>query len=231
MAIKGVFVDFYGTCVHEDNEAVELISNEIYETSVLNAGRRNICEFWWNEFSQLFNNACDNTFQNKRNLMTMAIASTVHEFKSSADPVHLAEFMFKQWQRPNIFAETKAFFEKCPYPIYILSNADRNDIECAVSYHKLTPQAIITSEDAFAYKPRKEFFTYALNQLGFAAYDVIHIGDTISSDVVGAFQVGIDVIWLNRYKKPVSEFLDKTMVSESLMDSLKIIEVLDSKNE
>lgn len=222
MAIKAFLLDFYGTAVHEDDEAVELICNEIYNTCVSNEDITDISQYWWNEFSALFSHSYGDGFDSKRSLMLQSIEKTVEYFNSTANPTMLAKNMFKLWQRPAIFTDTKKFFEQSPVPICIVSNADIKDIDCAISYHKLEPDLIITSEDARCYKPRSDIFKLALSQLQLDPTEVLHIGDTISSDVVGAFQAGIDVVWLNRKSKPISDLLDPTMVCTSLLDIFKL---------
>lgn len=111
--------------------------------------------------------------------------------------------MFAHWVQPPIFEEAKHFFETCPLPLYIVSNIDRNDILQAVHYHGLTPVGIITSEDARAYKPRKEMFEYALKSARVSETEVIHIGDSLSSDVNGAGACGIHSVWINRSGREV----------------------------
>lgn len=64
------------------------------------------------------------------------------------------------WLKPPIFKESKKFFQKCAVPIYIVSNIDRADILAVLKFHGLKPSAVFTSEDARAYKPRKEFFCF-----------------------------------------------------------------------
>ena len=49
-----------------------------------------------------------------------------------------------------------------------------------------------------AYKPHKEVFAYALKISGHAASEVIHIGDSVVSDVNGAFAAGITPVLIDR---------------------------------
>ena len=102
--------------------------------------------------------------------------------------------MFKHWIKPPIFEEAKQFFEICPVPIYIVSNIDRDDILKAIEFHGLTPTEVFTSEDAKSYKPRKELFEFALKSVGLPAEQIVHIGDSLNSDINGALAVGINAI-------------------------------------
>jgi len=69
----------------------------------------------------------------------------------------------------------------------------------------LKPAGVFTSEDAKSYKPRKELFEYALKYTGLSADEVVHIGDSLSSDIRGAASVGIKAIWVNRSNREVPE--------------------------
>ena len=75
----------------------------------------------------------------------------------------------------------------------------------AIEFHGLKPDGVFTSEDAKSYKPRKELFELALKSTGLMPEEVVHIGDSMSSDVKGASALGIDTIWLNRSKRNVPE--------------------------
>lgn len=88
-------------------------------------------------------------------------------------------------------------------PVYIVSNIDREDILSAIQYHKFSVAGVFTSEDARSYKPRPELFQLALAETGLAPHDVVHLGDSLSSDVNGASSQGISTLWLNRNNKPV----------------------------
>lgn len=198
--VKAFFLDFYGTVVHEDGEVVKKISQLIYETGKAESPSE-VDSFWWKDFQNLFNNSYGNRFETQRVLEKKSIKHTLEKFASNENINRLSNYMFEHWVKPPIFEESKKFFEVSPLPIYIVSNIDTNDILRAVEFHQLSPSGVFTSEDAKAYKPRKELFELALNTTGLRADEVIHIGDSLSSDVKGASSVGIKAIWLNRFNK------------------------------
>lgn len=200
--VKAVFLDFYGTVVHEDGEVIKKITEIIMETGCARNGSE-IGAFWWNEFQTMFINSYGTTFETQRELEYKSLEKTLNKFKSNANPVELSEMMFEHWIKPPIFNESKEFFNKCPVPIYIVSNIDTADILSALEYHGLNPVGVFTSEDARAYKPRKELFQMALQSVGLNGNEVVHIGDSLSSDVKGAGELGINTIWVNRSSKEV----------------------------
>lgn len=200
--IKAVLIDFYGTVVHEDGEIIKKITEKIIETGSVDDGNQ-IGGFWWNEFQTMFMNAYGAAFETQRELEYRSLAKTINEFQSDADPKALSEMMFTHWTKPPIFEESKEFFERCPAPIFIVSNIDRADLLSALEYHGLKPAGVFTSEDAKSYKPRKELFELALRSTGLKASEVVHIGDSFTSDVKGAGALGIRTIWVNRAGKEV----------------------------
>lgn len=214
--IKAIFIDFYGTVVYEDGEIVRKISKKIYETGNAESVSQ-IDSYWWNSFRTLFENSYGVNFETQRELETRSLIDTIKYFGSSEDGEKLSNEMFTYWVKPPIFEESKQFFQECPVPIYIVSNIDRADILAAIEYHGLSPRDVFTSEDAKSYKPRKELFELALNKTGLAADEVLHIGDSLSSDVKGASLAGINPIWINRNGKAIP---DKVTAVSNLLEVL-----------
>ena len=193
---------FYGTVVHEDGEVIKQVSQEIYSTGKV-TDKSEIGTYWWNEFQKAFNSAYEDSFETQRKLEYESLKKTIEYFNSTANAKELSDLMFAHWIKPPIFEESKQFFEMCPVPIYVVSNIDRDDVLKAIEYHGLKPNGIFTSEDAKSYKPRKELFQFALNSTGWSAEQVVHIGDSLSSDIKGASAVGINAIWINRSKREI----------------------------
>ena len=202
--IKAVFIDFYGTVVHEDGDIVRKISQEIFDTGIA----KNLSEidsYWWKAFQTAFISAYGDSFETQRQLEYQSLYKTIQHFHSTADARAMSELMFEHWIKPPIFEEAKQFFEKCPVPIYIVSNIDRDDILKAIEFHGLNPTEVFTSEDAKSYKPRKELFEFAIKNVGLPAEQIVHIGDSLNSDINGASSVGINAIWVNRSNRKIPE--------------------------
>ncbi|MCR5279994.1 MAG: HAD family hydrolase [Lachnospiraceae bacterium] len=202
MGNKAFFVDFYGTIVHEDGEVIKKITDIIYKTG-RDADPSEVDAFWWKDFQTMFMNSFGETFETQRNLEEKSLVHTLEHFGSDADAKELSNMMFAHWIKPPIFEDSKEFFEKTPLPVFIVSNIDTADILQAIAYHDLHPAGLFTSEDARSYKPRKELFELALKSIGLSPDEVIHIGDSVSSDIQGATKVGISALWLNRFGKDI----------------------------
>ena len=201
---QAIFLDFYGTVVFEDGEVISKIEKIIFDTGVAETTKE-IGSFWWKEFYNTFIESYGDSFRTQREIEYESLAKTIAHFQSTADAKKLSEEMFAYWQKPPIFEEAKEFLAKSPVPVYIVSNIDTQDIVEAMKYHGLTAAGVFTSEDARSYKPRNELFAYALEKTGLKPEQVVHIGDSLSSDVKGASEMGIDVIWVNRSGREVPE--------------------------
>lgn len=202
--MKAVFIDFYGTVVHEDGKVIKRVSQEIFDTGKVK-DKSEIGSYWWNEFQTAFISAYGDNFETQRELEYKSLEKTIQHFDSSASAEKLSSLMFAHWTEPPIFEEAKHFFEICPVPVYVVSNIDRCDVLKAIDFHGLKPMGVFTSEDARSYKPRKELFEFALKNTGLSAEQVVHIGDSLNSDVKGASSVGISAIWVNRSNREIPE--------------------------
>ena len=61
---------------------------------------------------------------------------------------------------------------------------------------------LVVSEEVGVAKPDARVFEAALSRLGGTADEAVMIGDSWSSDILGATGLGIRAIWLNRYDRP-----------------------------
>jgi 2-haloacid dehalogenase len=58
--------------------------------------------------------------------------------------------------------------------------------------------AVITAQQARAYKPSLKIFELALSRTGVPAHRILHVGQSIYHDVVPAQSLGLATIWVNR---------------------------------
>ena len=115
----------------------------------------------------------------------------------------------------------KAFFEKCPHPIYIISNNGEEYIAEAMRINGISAAGIVTADMVRAYKPHPMLFQKALEVSSCAADEVVHIGDSITSDVNGAKAVGIKPILLDRDGKYGKQDVPSV---KSLLEALELIQ-------
>lgn len=226
MKYRAVFLDFYGTLVHEDDDIIPLICERIRESASIECMNQEIGRYWWSEFSRIFRSSHGEGFKLQRTIGLESLAETIRHFGSGARAEEIIGLQFEHWIRPRLYPDTKPFLDslrRTGTPVYILSNIDRSDIEYAVSYHGIHAQGILTSEDARAYKPRPELFRKALMQYQLKADEVIHIGDSLTSDVQGAQSLGIAAMWLNRLGKPQAEGIEPDYICTTLDQAQQVL--------
>ena len=59
--------------------------------------------------------------------------------------------------------------------------------------------ALVTSEECGVAKPQAAIFRCALERLDVAAHEAVMVGDSWANDVVGAANLGMRAVWLNRH--------------------------------
>lgn len=222
MDIKAIFMDFYGTVVREAEESLVEICHRIKEESKIDATFEEIGYYWTKEFNQLLMASHGDQFQKQRDVSAASLRNTITKFQSSATEDELLELMFYQWKNPIIYSDALEFFGKNTLPVYILSNVDQADIKEAMNVLGIQVEGVITSEDVKAYKPHQHMFEYALKQSGYAPGEVLHVGDSLTSDVQGANQVGIKSVWLNRSGKPITGTNQPNYNIQSLNEMIQI---------
>lgn len=202
---RALLLDFYGTLVHEDTDVVDFICREVSRNAPA-ASPADVARTWWSAFTALTRASYGPGFRLQRDLARISLAETVTCHRSAADPGTLLETQFAYWQHPQIHPDTRELLATT-LPVCVVSNIDRADLAAALDHHELTGRfpLLVTSQDARAYKPRPEMFTTALGLLGLSPHEVMHVGDSLSSDVAGAAALGIPVAWVNRQKRPAPE--------------------------
>jgi putative hydrolase of the HAD superfamily len=83
-------------------------------------------------------------------------------------------------------------------------------------------ETVVLSEDAGANKPSKQFFDYAFRVTGAKPETTLMIGDNYNTDILGAQQAGLAVIFFNRFPEyPAPAPVDYEVTS--LCDIMKIL--------
>ena len=202
--IKALFFDFYGTIVYEDGIVIDEITTIISDTGD-GTKKSTIGTYWWHIFQESYMNSFGDGFKTQRELEIKSLEMTLKKFGSNASADELSKKMFEYWRKPPIFKDAANFLALCDIPYYIVSNIDTDDVMAAIRYHSLTPVKVFTSEDAKSYKPRSELFRMALKETNLKPQEIVHIGDSLSSDIKGAANLEINTIWINRNNKEIPD--------------------------
>lgn len=90
------------------------------------------------------------------------------------------------------------------FELYIVTNGDSTTQSKRLKDSGLAPffKNVFVSEDAGFQKPKKEFFDFAFKQIeNFEKEKSIIIGDSLTADITGGHDVGMDTCWINTREK------------------------------
>jgi FMN phosphatase YigB (HAD superfamily) len=83
---------------------------------------------------------------------------------------------------------------------------------------------IFVSEDVGIPKPATEFFDYCFEKLDNPdKASVILIGDSLSADIKGGYNYGLETIWFNKSNDDMPEDITPTYIVTKLSDIEKIL--------
>jgi 2-haloalkanoic acid dehalogenase type II len=198
MRIKALFLDFYGTLVHEDDEIVRKMCERICNESPCRPETGEIKNYWWELFSSSCASSFGDGFMLQRDIELKSLEAVLRRFEYCGGAGGLSEELFRYWARPSLFDDTLHFLNTIDIPVCIVSNIDRKDLYSAVEFNNIKAESLLTSEDVRSYKPRPEIFLKALELMKVRPEEALHVGDSLACDIAGAGRLGINTCWLNR---------------------------------
>jgi 2-haloacid dehalogenase/putative hydrolase of the HAD superfamily len=194
---RALLVDFYGTLVAEDDVLVARIAQQIVAASGHGVSASEVSSRWHRRFLELCAACHGARFRTQREIELESLAETARDYDASVDVASLADELFAYWAAPTPLEGAAEFL--CGYtgPLCVVSNIDSAELHAAIHGLGWELEHVVTSEGCRAYKPRPEMFRFALAALGCEPSEVLHVGDSLGSDVTGASRLGIDVAWVN----------------------------------
>jgi 2-haloalkanoic acid dehalogenase type II len=195
---QAILLDFYGTVVHEDSAPIQCICNQVAAASPLGIGDEEVRAYWGQAFRQLLATSHGAAFRPQKDVEHVSLLQALRHFQADLDGGTLSEVLYRHWRQPELYPESLEVLADCPVPVCLVSNTDEAELQQALAYNGLHFEWIVTSEGSRAYKPRPEMFQCALDMLGLPASAVLHVGDSLGSDVRGARAMDIRVLWVNR---------------------------------
>ena len=203
MSYKALFIDFYGTLATEDDLIIAEIVQAIASQSPISSDIKQIGRDWYQHFLTQCASRFGNTFRTQRDIELESLEFIFDKYQTRLAAAHASEKLFAHWQAPQPFADVGPFLQKNTLPICIVSNIDTDDLRQAIDNAGWSFKNLVTSEQCRSYKPRPEMFERALQTMDCQPDVVLHIGDSLASDVAGAHKLGIATAWLNRKNKPL----------------------------
>ncbi len=136
-------------------------------------------------------------------------------------PITLAE---KSYLMDGALEICKYLYGK--YKLYVVTNGKKSVQDGRFNPSPLAPMfdGVFVSEEIGFEKPRREYFDAVASKIeGFSIDEAIIIGDSLTSDITGGINYGIDTCWFNPQGKAVPEKMNITYVINSLDELTNIL--------
>jgi 2-haloalkanoic acid dehalogenase type II len=192
MAIKAVTFDAYGTLLR--NEDLTLIPRRMVADHDLAARVEDVWRAWIDLYLEVTQTP---PFRTLREIQAQILARVLRRLGVDADPAPYVDLFFRITTRAELYPEALDVLNALgPLPAAVLSNADH---EHRVTWNFAWPvRLVVISEAVRAYKPNRLMFQAALEGLGLAPHEVLHVGDSEVDDIQGAKAAGLRAAWVNR---------------------------------
>jgi len=104
--------------------------------------------------------------------------------------------------------------------LVFLSNGNSDPERCGL---KDRFDLVIMAQDVGVQKPDKKIFEIAASQANFKLANLLHVGDSLESDVAGANHAGAKSVWLNRDDRPNQTDIEPDYEITSLLEIPNIL--------
>lgn len=217
--IKAVFLDYTGTIIEEGGpDGMEMLKR-CWKNSDIESMEAMLA-YWWKLIKAYEAVSYKESYITEDEIVDRALAECAEKIHLKENFAELHRLCQRFWMYAPAFPDTKEFFDKCSVPIFVISNNGFSYVEEGMRDKDLHPAGIICGDMVRAYKPHEEIFLKALEVSGLNAEEVIHIGDSVTSDVAGAVRAGITPVLLDRQGDKSCEGV--TMI-HSLTEALPLI--------
>lgn len=194
----GLLIDFYGTIAAGDREAVEATCLRIVDACGLPVTPPEFAVLWGERYFATVARSNHEAFRTLYQCELASLVETLTDFGQYPDPAPFLIDLEEYWHNPPIHSDALEFLREVDLPTCCISNADTKPLLAAIQRHHLRFDAVISSEVVRCYKPDPAIFQHALHALGLRADRVLHVGDSLHSDIAGAAAVGITSVWIRR---------------------------------
>lgn len=196
--LQGIFLDFYGTVAAGDRQAVETVCHRVVEAHGLSETATELAWQWGQKYFQAIERHNGPEFKTLSAIEAETLIETIFPLTASRDVGSFIQVLDDYLVQPSIYDEVRAVLDQWHLPVCVVSNADEEALLAAIEHLGLKFEYVVSSEQAQSYKPHSGIFEHALELTGWSPQRVLHIGDSLHSDVGGARQSGILSAWVKR---------------------------------
>lgn len=195
--VKAVFIDYMGTTADEHSpEMAEIVRSICKNSNIHDPGQ--VQRFILDNRRRYETDSYLDTYLTEDEIAARLVLDMEAQIGLRGNPAVLRDLIRSHWVNAPLFPDASTFFDRCPAPIYIITNNGLLYMEQALGRNGLKAAGVVSADTVRAYKPHREIFDEALRVSGCTSSEVIHIGDSYDTDVVGARGAGIRPILLLR---------------------------------
>jgi len=191
-----LFLDFYGTLVTGDRDAVESTCAQVVADLNLPLTPADLAVSWGHRFFASIERNNGDAFRTLFECECETLRETLAPWHCDFDPAPYARMLKRYWADPPAAPFAREVLAALDLPICVVSNADTEDVHAAIARRGFRVDAVVTSEDARSYKPDAAIFEAALARMGVSPDRVLHAGDSLHSDIGGAAALGLGTCWV-----------------------------------
>ena len=199
MALDGIFLDLYGTITSGDRAAVHAACLQIVQDHAISIPAGDFAIRWGERFFALVDRSNHDGFKTLLHCEHESLDETLAECGLfNIDTAPYVNVLEDYWQAPPVHDEVHDVLARLQLPICLVTNADTLAAHGAMTTNRLRFAHVVTSEEARCYKPDAGIFRFALRRTGWRADRVLHVGDSLHSDIKGAKAAGLRSAWICR---------------------------------
>lgn len=194
---KTIFIDYMGTTVDEHSAEMAEIVRRICKNSNFHDPKQ-VQRFILDNRRRYEADSYLDGYLTEDEIVDQLIGDMEAQIGLTEEPAILRDLIRRHWINAPVFPDARIFFERCPVPIYIITNNGMTYMERALAQNGLHAAGVVSADTVRSYKPHREIFDEALRLSGCAPEEVVHVGDSYGTDVTGARAAGIRPVLLQR---------------------------------
>ena len=147
--VKAVFIDYMGTTVDEHSPVMTEIVRRICKSSSLHDPGQ-VQRFILDTRRRYEADSYLDTYLTEDEIVTRLILDMEAQIELRDDPAALRDLIHSHWVNASVFPDAYTFFDRCPVPIYIITNNGLPYMEQALRHNGLKAAGVVSADTARA---------------------------------------------------------------------------------
>jgi len=221
MPKKVLFLDAFGTLLSGGIEAIDRACVDIVANNSLDMTPKEFLIVWDRHYKELLGSEFITIWRANE----VSLRATYEQLGIEDETDGYLDNMYKSWYEAELYDDaSEALPRLSSIPKCMVSNADEHLLDIVMKKNGLHFEYSVSSERARGYKPYPKIFDFALKEVGCDPDEAIHVGDSQTSDIVGARRAGIPVIWINRMGEELMDGIPEP--NHEAKDILEMLEII-----